>query len=394
MVTILDTGNVFEYLATLDYCKIADRDTSTVTIIPAKNFNLLITFADGKNLLVKQELHNDLGQTKQEFRLAWRIQELVTCFPDFSVKIAKFLPKLLYFNPEHSILIVEYLSTHIDLADYHTNENKFPIAIATSIGQVLATLHSQTFEQIAYNQFWDRQSTFITPDLAITDARLCANDYANEIIQRLSRITPHVFRIMPVECLQFFKLYQRFPSLSQAIFDLGQSIAPSCLVHNDLKTNNILLDLNWDSPKSQVIKLIDWERAGWGDPAFDLGCMLGSYVEIWLDGLIISNSLSINESLQLTATPLELIQPFLFSLVQSYLEGFTAITIARPDYLDRVVQFAGLALIQRIEINIDEDRIFGNRGIVMLQVAKQLLCTPQAAMSTLFGREFNQLIKQ
>jgi 5-methylthioribose kinase len=391
MVTILDTGNVFEYLAALDYCKIADRDTSKVTIISAKNFNLLITFADGKNLLVKQELHNDRGQTKQEFRLAWRMQELITSFPAFSVKIAEFLPKLLHFNPENSILIVEYLSTHIDLADYHTKENKFPIAIARSIGQVLATLHSQTFEQIAYNQFLADTSN---PDLAITDGRLCANDYANEIIQRLSRITPHVFRIVPGECLQFFKLYQRFPSLSQAIFDLGQSIAPSCLVHNDLKTNNILLDLNWDLPESRVIKLIDWERAGWGDPAFDLGCMLGSYLEIWLDGLMISNSLSINESLQLAATPLELIQPALFSLVQAYLAGFAAITIARPDYLDRVVQFAGLSLIQRIEINIDEDRIFGNRGIVMLQVAKQLICTPQSAMSTLFGREFNQLIKQ
>jgi Phosphotransferase enzyme family len=394
MVTILDTGNVFEYLAALDYCKIADRDTSEVTVIPAKNFNLLITFADGKNLLVKQELHNDCGQTRQEFRLAWRIQELVKYFPDFRTRITDFLPKLLHFDPDYSILIVEYLSTHIDLADYYTQEHKFPVAIAKSIGQVLATLHSQTFEKIEYNQFLDRQSNLANPDLAITDSRLCANDYAHQIIQRLSRITPHVFRVMPVECLQFFKLYQRFPSLSRAIFDLGESISPSCLVHNDLKTNNILLDLNWELPASQIIKLIDWERSGWGDPAFDLGCLLGSYLEIWLDGLIISNALSINESLQLAATPLELIQPSLFSLVQSYLEGFPAITLARPDYLDRVVQFAGLALIQRIEINIDEDRIFGNRGIVMLQVAKQLLCTPQAAMSTLFGREFNQLIKQ
>jgi hypothetical protein len=394
MVTILDTSNVFEYLATLDRGNLADRDTSQVTIIPAKNFNLLITFADGKTLLVKQELYNDRGQTRQEFRLAWRMQELVQYFPDFSLKITKFLPKLLHFDPGRSILIVEYLSTHIDLADYYLKENKFPIEIARSIGQVLAILHSQTFENTEYNQFLDRQANPATSDLTITDGRLCANDYAHQIIQRLSRITPHIFRVMPVECLQFFKLYQRFPSLSQAIFDLGQSISPSCLVHNDLKTNNILLDLNWELPASQIIKLIDWERAGWGDPAFDLGCMLGSYLEIWLDGLIMSNTLSINESLQLAATPLELIQPSLFILIQSYLEGFPAITLARPDYLDRVIQFAGLALIQRIEINIDEDRIFGNRGIVMLQVAKQLLCTPQAAMSTLFGREFNQLIKQ
>jgi hypothetical protein len=199
---------------------------------------------------------------------------------------------------------------------------------------------------------------------------------------------------MPLECLQFLKLYQRFPSLTQAIAELGEAVVPSCAIHNDLKLNNILLDLDWESPESKIIRLIDWERATWGDPAFDLGCLLGSYLEIWLEGLAISNLLSINESLQLATTPLELLQPSLLALVQSYLAGFPEILVARPDYLDRAVQFAGLALIQRIEITIDEERIFGNCGIVMLQVAKQLICTPRAAMKTLFDRDFTQLVAQ
>lgn len=380
MITILDTDNVFEYLTNLNYCSIADRSTSTVSVIPAKNFNLLITFADGKNLLIKQEIHNSQGKTKEEFHLAWRMQQLVENFPDFGSKISGFIPKLLHFDPDRAILIVEYSDTHIDLDDYYLNDNQFPIVVAQSIGKVLATLHSQTFERIEYQQFLDRQSNLETTDTAI------------EIINRLSRITPDIFRAMPPECLQFFKLYQRFPSLTQAILDLGNSIRPSCLIHNDLKINNILLDLSWALSTSKVIRLIDWERAGWGDPAFDIGCILGSYLEIWLNELTISNTLSINESLQLTSTPLELIQPSLFSLVQSYLASFPAITIARPDYLDRVIQFTGLSLIQRIEITIDQERVFGNRGIMMLQVAKQLLCTPQAAMNTLFGSNFTQLV--
>jgi hypothetical protein len=80
--------------------------------------------------------------------------------------------------------------------------------------------------------------------------------------------------------------------------------------------------------------------------------------------------------------------------VQSYLARFPEILDARPDYLDRAIQFAGLALIQRIEITIDEKRRFGNCGIVMLQVAKQLICTPRAAMKTLFDRDFSQLVAQ
>jgi hypothetical protein len=92
--------------------------------------------------------------------------------------------------------------------------------------------------------------------------------------------------------------------------------------------------------------------------------------------------------LQLATTPLELIQPSLFNLVKCYLDGFPEIIAARPDYLNRVIQFAGLSLIHRVEITIQVDRVFGNHGIMLLQVAKQLLCTPQAAMKTLFGNNF------
>ncbi len=384
MEIILDTDNIFEYLADLNYCQIADRENTQVTIVPAKNFNLLLTFSNGKALLVKQENRDYRGQAKGEFWAAWQIRELVNAFPCFGNAIEKFLPELLYFDPDNSIFIVNYLTDYGDLYRYYLDTQLFPVEIARAIGRLLANIHSQTFHQEKYRQFLTKPK-----DIEIDRSKT----YADGIIRRLSRITPDIFAMMPVECLQFFKLYQRFPSLSQAIDDLHKKIAPSCLIHNDLKLNNILLDLQWQQPESQLIKLIDWERADWGDPAFDLGCLLGSYLEIWLDGLAINNTLTINESLQLAATPLELLQPSLSVLVETYLEGFPEITISRPDYLDRVIQFTGLSLIQRIKITMDGDRVFGNRGIIMLEVAKQLLCAPQIAKNTLFGNKITQIAK-
>ncbi len=388
MKTILDTSNVFEYLTEIKYCNLSDKDTSNISVINAKNFNLAIEFSDGRQLLVKQERHNALGESKGEFWAAWRIANLVEQFPILGAKIAGFLPELLHFDPDNSILIVNYLSNYCDLSRYYDREHLFPTQIPQAIGQLLATLHSQTFQQLDYQRYLD-------PTIEPHQDRERETSYsAIDIIHRLTRITPQVFRKMPLECLQFLKLYQRFPSLTQAITELGEAIVPSCAIHNDLKLNNILLDLDWESPESKIIRLIDWERAIWGDPAFDLGCLLGSYLEIWLEGLAISNLLSINESLQLAITPLELLQPSLLALVQSYLAGFPEILSARPDYLDRAIQFAGLALVQRIEITIDERRTFGNCGIIMLQVAKQLICTPRAAMKTLFDRDFIQLVNQ
>jgi hypothetical protein len=414
MTTILDTNNIFEYLSDRNYCTLTDRDASKVTAIPAKNFNLLINFADDNNLLIKQEPHDCDGETYGEFLAAWQIQQLVKSFPEFGRKVEDSLPELLHFDPENSILIVKYLADYCDLYDYYLEKNQFPIEIARSIGQLLATIHSQTFQRTEYQDFLANFSVGTSAaDLAFESQMKSLVDepnepnnhnsiasipqskgYANKMIHRLSRITPQVFEEVPQECLQFFKLYQRFPDLAQSIGDLSDSITPSCLVHNDLKINNILLALDWELPNSKVIRSIDWERAAWGDPAFDLGCILGSYLEIWLDGLVINNTLSINESLQLATTPLELIQPSLFHLVKFYLDGFPEIIAARPDYLDRAIQFAGLSLIHRVEINIQVDRVFGNHGIVLLQVAKQLLCTPQAAMKTLFGNNFDQLVNK
>jgi Phosphotransferase enzyme family len=384
----LDTNNVFEYLATLNYCQSSDRDTSKVAVISAKNFNVLVTLEDGRNLLVKQEIHNSCGQTQGEFWSAWHMQELIHRVPDLRAKIGAFLPELIYFDPENSILIVRYLADYIDLYQYYTNEHKFPVEVARSIGQLLATIHSQTFQQPTHQKFWDDAKAEQSTDRS----QPVSSHTAIDLIDRLTHITPQVFQVTPPGCLQFFRLYQRFPNLSVAIVDLGKSIIPSCLVHHDLKLNNILIDLDWERPDSTMIRLIDWERANWGDPAFDLGCLLASYLEIWLDGLPIGNSLSINESLQLATTPLELLQPSLFTLVQAYLVGFPVIRLTRPDYLDRAIQFAGLALIQNVEGKIYAERTFDNRGIVILQVAKQLICTPQAAMNTLFGANSSQLI--
>ena len=69
MTTILDTENVFEYLINLDYCNAVDRCTSQITAISAKNFNFLINFADGRDLLIKQEPHDCYGKTIGEFQL-------------------------------------------------------------------------------------------------------------------------------------------------------------------------------------------------------------------------------------------------------------------------------------------------------------------------------------
>jgi hypothetical protein len=68
-------------------------------------------------------------------------------------------------------------------------------------------------------------------------------------------------------------------------------------------------------------------------------------------------AIELEKSLQLATIPLEVIQPSIVALVRAYISSFPKILEDRPDFLNRVVQFAGLALIYQILAKIQYQRI-------------------------------------
>ncbi|HLO83395.1 MAG TPA: aminoglycoside phosphotransferase family protein [Nostocaceae cyanobacterium] len=376
----LNSQNVFDYLVQQGLYSSSNNYPSDIQPILAKNFNLLLTFPDGHKLLVKQERINQEGKTAGEFLAEWGVHELLHKLPNYDY-LSQFLPEVLNFDAENSIIVLKYLDDYQDLMEFYTKENIFPLEIAAAIGHLLGMIHRDTFNRQEYAEFLSEKSD----NLKVNQVSF--------LIQRLERVEPEVFGLIPGDGLRFFALYQRYDSLGQAIASLGNAITPSCLTHNDLKLNNILLYKDWQNSNNNPIRLIDWERSAWGDPAFDLGTLISSYLQLWLGRLVISTSLSIEESLRLAITPLEFLQPSIAALTKAYLQTFPEILEHRPDFLLRIVQFSGLALIQQIQAMIQYQKSFGNTGIAMLQVAKTLLCRPEASIPTVFGTTIDNLIK-
>jgi hypothetical protein len=386
MTFLLSSRNIFEYLSRQEICTQEDPHLNQLEPKVAKNFNLLLSLPDGRKLLVKQERHNQEGKTAGEFLNEWRIQEFLQGCPELSY-IRPMLSEALHFDAEHSIIVFKYLDDYCDLAGLYTKENVFPTTIATSIGATLATTHHATFNRQEYQDFFSQSSE----DIPI--------DQTPKFTRGLERVSPEVFGLVPADGLKFFALYQLYDSLGKAITELTTTFQPCCLTHNDLKLNNILLHNDWEQALSKVeqssnsiIRLIDWERSSWGDPAFDLGTLIASYLQMWLGSLVVSQSLDIQEALRLATTPLEQIQPSIAALTKTYLDDFPEILEHRPDFLRRVVQFSGLALIQQIQAMIQYQKSFGNTGICMLQVAKSLLCRPEQSIPTVFGVAKSELV--
>lgn len=386
MTFLLSAQTVSEYLFKQNICTYKEPKLSQVEPKLAKNFNLLLTLPDGRKLLVKQERHDQEGKTSGEFLNEWRIQEFLQHFSEISY-IRSMLSEALHFDAKHSVIVFNYLNDYCDLAEFYAKENAFPTVIATSTGATLATIHRATLERQEYQDFFSQSLQGVPINKIPKFAR------------GLERIGPEIFGLVPADGLKFFALYQRYDSLGQAIAELTTAFQPCCLTHNDLKLNNILLHNNWEQAFSKaeqssisIVRLIDWERCTWGDPAFDLGTLIASYLQIWLGSLVVSQSLDIQEALRLAMTPLEQLQPSVAALTKAYLGEFPEILERRPDFLRRVVQFSGLALVQQIQAMIQYQKSFGNMGICMLQVAKTLLCRPEQSIPTLFGVAESELI--
>ena len=382
MLSSLSSQNVIRYLLNAGLCS-AEDGAAYKFVLPEnsqKNRNLLVILADNRQLLIKQEhkINNDLSS--HELFNEWLFHQLLQKFPVIG-NIGAIASSLLHFDEENSILVQSYLSEYVELGKFYQHSSIFPTEIASAIGATLAGLHRATFNKREYRDF-----------MSTAPAGQFRYNFYNPA-QGIPSINPDTFGIIPTEALEFHRLYQRYESLESAIADLAYEWKPSCLTHNDLHLSNILVHSRWEQLDNCLIKLIDWEACGWGDPAFDLGTLLASYLRIWLSSLIVDPTLELEESLNLAMIPLEELQPSILALIRAYLDAFPMILEYHQDFIVRVVKFAGLALIQQIQHRIECQKSFDNSNLCMLEVAKSLLTMPEQSVLTIFGISASEILQ-
>jgi hypothetical protein len=374
MLLSLSSQNVIQYLLKAGLCS-AEDGAAYKSVLPEnsnKNGNLLVILADNRQLLIKQERHINNDQNCHELFNEWLFHQLLQKFPVIG-NIGAIASSLLHFDEENSILVQSYFSEYVELSKFYQQSSIFPTAIASAIGTTLAGLHRATFNKREYRDF-----------MSTAPAGQFRYNFYNPA-QGIPSINPDTFGKIPTEALQFHRLYQRYESLESAIADLAYDWKPSCLTHNDLQLSNILVHSRWEQLDNCLTRLIDWEACGWGDPAFDLGTLLASYLGVWLSSLIVDPTLELEESLNLAMTPLEAIQPSILALIQAYLDAFPMILEYHQDFILRVIKFAGLALIQQIQHRIEFQKSFDNSNLCTLEVAKSLLTMPEQSVLTIFG---------
>ncbi|KAB8319937.1 phosphotransferase [Tolypothrix campylonemoides VB511288] len=382
MVLSLSSHNVIQYLHKAGLCSSEEGvyADSELPLSSMKNCNLLVNLTANHKLLVKQERYINNDAKSHDFFNEWLFHQLLQEFPVLG-NISAIASLLVHFDEEKSIIVRNYLKEYFEVASFYQKKLSFPKAIASAIGTSLGALHRATFNHREYRDF-----------MATAPQGQFRYQFYNPA-QGIGSIGSEIFGNVPTDALKFYVLYQHYESLEAAIAELAYQWNPCCLTHNDLKLENILVHSRWDQLDDCLVRLIDWEACAWGDPAFDLGTLVASYLKIWLESLVVDPTIELEESLLLAAVPLEVLQPSIIALTLAYLDSFPMILEYHGDFVQRVIQFAGLVLIHAIESKIKHHKYFDNSSICMLQFAKSLLTKPQESVLTVFGIAESEIIK-
>lgn len=377
MALVLSSENIIPYLEQRSLCLPDKELVASIRLEEYRNFNLIVSFQDNKHYLVKQERFDGQGEATGCLKYEGILQQLVDSFPQLK-SIKALIAPVIDFDPDNAILVVEYLPEYVSLNELYYRLNNYPPNIAAALASNLAQIHRLTFNNQQYLDF-----------LSQSDGD---RDYQAKpnFLYGLARVGPGLFENICSSGIKFFQLYQRFPSLHQAVVELHENYQGVCLTHNDPLFGNFLIK-DQDLATEPQIKLIDWEFMAWGDPAQDLGILISKYLELWLGSLLISSDIDLNLALSLASCPLAKIQPSLTAILQNYLTTFPEITSIRLDFVRRVIQFAGLSLIKHLQHRIENHQPFGNDDICTLQVAKSLLCYPDRSISNIFGLQNSEI---
>ena len=266
----------------------------------SRNRNFRVTGAPGESYLLKQGLAADSAHTlANEVALYRRL-----------APVAAWVPRFVGHDKKRGLLILEW----IEGGEALDRRGRCSPALAARLGRVLADLHA------------------IAPD--DEDLRRDA-----PWVLALHRPPLEALRYLSAASIELVKELQRDAAACRAMEELHDGWSAAALVHRDVKWANCIAD-------GGAIKLVDWEMAGWGDPAWDVGSALAE-----LAGHA--------------------------AVARALWRAYVAAGAPAPELRVRALRFAGARLVQTAFEHAQELAALDDRATTDLRSGCALLATPR-----------------
>jgi thiamine kinase-like enzyme len=354
---MLSQHEVVPYLLSRDFIGSRCVVDGNVAVIDnsRRNRNYRIICPDGCYLL-KQAVGADRIATLS--REAAIYQQLFSASPTNG--IASHLPRFCAYDSEQQILILELIQDAETLREQQQRLGRVSAHSAKQTADALFALHCASATL---------QEQTSTPRASVLS---------------LHQPTLASYRNVSRGALQLVEIIQKQKGLTDHLDQLRHEWQPSGFIHGDIRAENFLIPVPLARDKRPV-KIVDFEFAGTGDTAWDVGSLFSEYLSFWLFSFPLMTATHLDRFIHIADCPLDKIQLAVRSFWTRYAQCMALHDSESGQFLLRAVKFSALRLfVMAFEMSPALSSI--NTYILSLvQVGMNILAQPDKAAAELFG---------
>lgn len=350
----------------LDKSEIVDGDV-TVADSTSRHRNALVMRRGRPGYFVKEAVPTQPMSVETLMREA-ATYALVQQADSVLATLASIMPRFHVWDPRQRLLVLELLPDAENVGAHVRRTNTFSPDIAAQFGKALATYHSRTAGTITAATHGSMFPGMIPWALTISHQ-------PQSSIGNLSAANA-----------QMLSLIQRYPNFPKRLDALQAAWRRDTLIHGDMKFENCVVASTNGAAGGVSIKVVDWEIADLGDPRWDVGSMLQSWLSYWIFSMPADGTVTDADQLAARAHyPLEQMRPAIRAFWTTYASTMGVSGQQERELLDTCISFGAARMVQTVFEFMYQMTQLTPHAIFMLQVSLNILEEPRAAVAELLA---------
>jgi len=281
--------------------------------------------------------------------------------------LAGCLPVVSFHDHARQILVLEIPPRTETLDEYCRWAGRTPTWAGELIGRALGDVHR------------------LTRDQAIEGSPGAKFAEESPWVFRIHEPVPRIFWGASDANQRLVRIIQEFVGLREHLDRLREDWRVECLIHGDLKSPNLVLERGPSGRVRRALKIVDWELAGFGDAAWDIGSILSDSLALWLLSIPMGHEMPVEQSLGLARLPLKAIAPAMQSFWSAYVDQRDLDSKGAEELLRRSASHAAARLLQTAYETTRQSSQIPANILYMVQLSWNMMRSPSAAVAGLLG---------
>jgi aminoglycoside phosphotransferase (APT) family kinase protein len=364
---LLNSDSVVHYLLHRGFL---DRESViggelTVLEAPRRNRNFKVVQQHKPGIFVKQVQEWDPQAIATVQREAW-CYSLARTVPEMAA-LNDLLPGFRFFDSQRNLIVLDLLSGFESLAEYHQRLGAFPVEMAEAMASALGSYHRQTRDKLA-----NLPEASIFPKMT-------------PWVLSIHLQQPTWFQSLSAANAQLLEIVKKYDQFATTLDKIRGHWNHSALVHGDIKWDNCLVQPSSEANGKLQFKVIDWELADLGDPLWDAGAVLQSYLSYWILSMPIWPGARAEEFIAKSPHSLSAFQAAIRAFWNRYREAAGIPGAERKEALARSIGYGAARMVQTAYEALTYATQINLNATYLLQVSMNILLEPEEATTELFG---------